>query len=129
MQFAFVDAIAWLENEKNVISRSVKLTRGRRRYIFFIILPWTIITQVFGIFTLSVADSFVKLVGVNVLLEGMIMFMYMTFFMLYDQRIRQIQEIREERKQKESIENNSDTQEEVQLEKDVVEANNASLTD
>ena len=100
MQYAFVDAIACLENEKHVISRSVKLTRGRRKYIFFIILPWAIVTQVFGILTLGAADSFVKLAGFNVLLEGLIMFMYMTFFMLYDQRIRQIQEIREERKQK-----------------------------
>ena len=101
MQYAFVDAIACLENEKHVISRSVKLTRGRRKYIFFIILPWAILTQVFGIVTLSAADSFIKLVGFNLLLEGFIMFMYMTFFMLYDQRIRQIQEIRTERQQKE----------------------------
>jgi len=109
MQYAFVDAIACLENEKHVISRSVKLTRGRRKYIFFIILPWAIVTQVFGILTLGAADSFVKLAGFNVLLEGLIMFMYMTFFMLYDQRIRQIQEIREERKQKALQEENNST--------------------
>ena len=57
-------------------------------------------TDPLGILTLGAADSFLKLAGFNVLLEGLIMFMYMTFFMLYDQRIRQIQEIREERKQK-----------------------------
>ena len=56
-------------------------------------------TQVFGILTLGAADSFVKLAGFNVLLEGLIMFMYMTFscFMIKDPSI---QEIREERKQK-----------------------------
>ena len=97
MQYAFVDSIASLEKEKHVISRSVKLTKGRRKSLFFLILPWAILTQLFGFLALYASDSILKLTAANMLLEGLIFMMYTCFFMLYDQRIKQIEELRAER--------------------------------
>ena len=104
MQYAFVDSIASLENEKHVISRSVKLTKGRRKSLFLLILPWAILTQLFGFLALYASDSIFKLTAANMLLEGLIFIMYTCFFMLYDQRIKQIEELRTERANQASAE-------------------------
>lgn len=45
LQYAFVDAIAVLEKEKWPLSRSKKLTKGRRRTLFLLVLPYVIIMQ------------------------------------------------------------------------------------
>lgn len=45
LQYAFVDSIAALEKEKWPLSRSKKLTRGRRRTLFLLVLPYVVIMQ------------------------------------------------------------------------------------
>lgn len=45
LQYAFVDAIASLEKEKWPLSRSKKLTKGRRRTLFLLVLPYVVIMQ------------------------------------------------------------------------------------
>ena len=106
-----------MEKEKHVISRSVKLTKGRRKSLFFLILPWAILTQLFGFLALYASDSIMKLTAANMLLEGLIFMMYTCFFMLYDQRIKQIEELRAERlaqqKEQQLEDNNEDLEETV----------------
>ncbi|MDP6931581.1 MAG: hypothetical protein QGG40_01635, partial [Myxococcota bacterium] len=46
LQYAFVDAVACLEDEKWPMARSTRLTRGRRRTLFFIFLPFLLLSQV-----------------------------------------------------------------------------------
>jgi len=48
LQYAFVDSIVCLENEKWPLSRSKKLTRGRRRRIFMVALVVLIVSQAMG---------------------------------------------------------------------------------
>ena len=121
MQYAFVDAIACLEKEKHIISRSVKLTKGRRKSLFFLILPWAVLTQLFGFLALYASDSILKLTAANMLLEGLIFVMYTCFFMLYDQRIKQIEELRAERlAQKAEQESNDLSDENLETVKEVV---------
>jgi len=45
LQYAFVDSIACFEEEKHPLSRSKRLTRGRRQSIFWLFFPWLIISQ------------------------------------------------------------------------------------
>lgn len=46
LQYAFVDPVASLEKEKWPLSRSKKLTRGRRRALFLLLLPYLVASQV-----------------------------------------------------------------------------------
>ena len=98
MQYAFVDSVACLEDEKYVISRSKKLTRGRRRSLFLLILPWAIGTQVIGLLAFGESSNLFSLTLAHMLIESVYFVMYLCFFMLYDQRIRLLEELRAERK-------------------------------
>ncbi len=97
MQYAFVDAVACLEDEKHVVTRSKRLTRGRRRSLFLLILPWALATQIIGLVALNMSESILGLMAVNMVLEGLYFLMYSCFFMLYDQRNQQIEERKAER--------------------------------
>ena len=46
LNYAFVDSICCIEDERWPLSRSTKLTRGRRQRIFFLFLPYFIYLQV-----------------------------------------------------------------------------------
>jgi hypothetical protein len=46
MNYAFVDSVCCIEDEPWPLSRSTKLTRGRRKRIFFLYLPYFIYGQV-----------------------------------------------------------------------------------
>ena len=46
LNYAFVDSICCIEDERWPLSRSTKLTRGRRQRIFFLFLPFFIYEQI-----------------------------------------------------------------------------------
>lgn len=109
MQFAFVDSVACLEEEKHVLTRSKRLTKGRRKSIFLVILPWIFFSQVFGILELYASTiSFGAVVISSILMECLLMLMMLAFFMLYDKRIQLLEEkiaARSKKKLKEAEEN------------------------
>jgi hypothetical protein len=88
LQYAFVDSVAALEQEKWPLSRSGKLTRGRRRAIFLVFLPFLLISQVIvfadfwalgvGGWALALMHAFEQLLG---------MYMAICFYLLYEGRI------------------------------------------
>jgi hypothetical protein len=109
MQFAFVDSVACLEEEKHVLTRSKRLTKGRRKSIFLVILPWIFFSQVFGILELYASTiNFGAVVITSILMECLLMLMMLAFFMLYDKRIQLLEEkiaARSKQKQKEAEKN------------------------
>jgi hypothetical protein len=46
LNYAFVDSICCIEDERWPLSRSTKLTRGRRQRIFFLFLPYFVYEQI-----------------------------------------------------------------------------------
>ena len=111
--YAFVDPILCLEKEPWPLARSKKLTRGRRRTIFLAFLPWLIFSQIvqalelFGVVSAKAADivvatgiqptdmSYMRFVdlgtligyaGLNTLLYGVLIWTYMCFYMVYEDR-------------------------------------------
>lgn len=88
MQFAFVESVACLEDEKHVLTRSKRLTKGRRKSIFLVILPWIFFSQIFGIIELYASTiSFAAIVMSAILMEGLLAMMLLAFYMLYHNRI------------------------------------------
>lgn len=89
MQYAFVDAIAALEDEPAPLSRSKKLTRGRRQSIFFLFLPWLLLSQVLIFADLwAVGQSAAALFGVKAIIFLLFFLMQIAFYLLYDERTR-----------------------------------------
>jgi hypothetical protein len=88
LQYAFVDAVASLEQEKWPLSRSGKLTRGRRRAIFLVFLPFLVISQVIvfaDFWALGVGGWALALMHAVEHLLGL--YMAICFYLLYEGRI------------------------------------------
>ena len=88
MQFAFVEPVACLEEEK-ACPFTVKATdQGKTKSIFLIILPWIIFSQVFGIVELYAATvGFGATVAACMVMETLLVCMQLAFFMLYHNRM------------------------------------------
>lgn len=104
--YAFVDPVLCLEKEKWPMARSKALTRGRRRTIFLVFLPWLIVSQVapfielFGyipkmVIATGVDPSNIKMIevgtqlgfmGLNTALYVVLIWTYMCFYMCYEDR-------------------------------------------
>lgn len=111
MQFAFVEPVACLEEEKHVLSRSKRLTKGRRKSIFLIILPWIVFSQVFGIVELYAATiGFGATVASCIVMETLLVCMQLAFFMLYHNRMVILEEKRAAREQKKAEEDDAEDQ-------------------
>jgi len=90
MQYAFVDAIACLEEEKSPLNRSKRLTRGRRKSIVLLFLPWLFLSQVIGFVDLwALSQSAWILIATKSAAVMVYFIMVVAFFMLYDERTRQ----------------------------------------
>ena len=94
MQYAFVDAIACLEKEKAVITRSRKMTRGLRGTMLGFILPWAGFSQLMGIIVFQFSGNFLTLSTANFVLEFFSFFIMCSFFMVYEYRTHQLVERR-----------------------------------
>ncbi|MFT4978210.1 MAG: hypothetical protein ACI8S6_004118 [Myxococcota bacterium] len=90
MQYAFVDSVACLEDEAAPLNRSKRLTRGRRRSVFFLFLPWLMLSQ-FIIFAdlWALGQSEFALFGVKATAFLIYFTMQVGFFFLYEERTRQ----------------------------------------
>jgi len=89
LQYAFVDSILCLEDEKWPLGRSTHLTKKRRGRIFALMLPWLLFTQVLGF-----AELYALGMGVQVLIGLMScayvlnIWVVMVFYTFYEDRTR-----------------------------------------
>lgn len=93
LQYAFVDSIVCLENERWPLKRSKKLTRGRRRRIFVVSLIILVFSQAAGFAELEAIDRGVPwLIGLMTLMYVLSFFVQVAFYMFYEDRTTPAQE-------------------------------------
>ena len=87
-QYAFVDSVAALESKKTwAMGRSKKLTRGRRRRIFMVLLPVLLVTQVMAFGDLwAIGQGGWALWLLHMGQHFMMMTMAIGFFLIYAER-------------------------------------------
>ena len=89
LQYAFVDAVACMEEEKSPLPRSKRLTRGRRKSLFLLALPWIALSQLLGFFQLWALSQSGLVMAAGDTIASMITFvMFVAFYLLYDERTR-----------------------------------------
>ena len=87
MQYAFVDSVASIEDEAGPLNRSKRLTRGRRRSVFLLFLPWLLLSQVMIFVDLwAMGQSHVHLFGVKSAAFLLYFMMQVSFYLLYHDR-------------------------------------------
>jgi len=87
LQYAFVDSILCLEDEKWPLARSTKLTRGRRIRIFAIVFGWLVVNQVVGFLELGFVEK--GLGALTGLMGGIYLlniFVMICFYLFYEDR-------------------------------------------
>ena len=87
LQYAFVDSVASMEDEKSVLNRSKRLTRSRRRTVFLLFLPWLLLSQGIVFVDLwALGQSPVHLFAVKTVSFIIYFVMQVSFFLLYNER-------------------------------------------
>jgi hypothetical protein len=87
LQYAFVDSILCLEDEKWPLARSTKLTRGRRRRIFAIVFVWLVVNQVVGFLELGFVEQGIgPLTGLMGGIYLLNIFVMICFYLFYEDR-------------------------------------------
>lgn len=99
MQFAFVDSVATLEQEKHVLSRSTRLTRTRRKTLVLLIVPYLLLGQGIQLMEFSYSSDLGSLMLINMTYEGLLVLLLSVFYSLYHERVSLIAE-RKSRKAK-----------------------------
>ena len=89
LQYAFVDSVACMEEEKKPLPRSKRLTKGRRKSLFLLAMPWILISQGLGFFQLWALSQSGLVMAAGDTVASMITFvMFVAFYLLYDERTR-----------------------------------------
>jgi len=89
LQYAFVDAVACIEEEKKPLPRSKRLTKGRRKSLFLLAMPWIILSQMLGFFQLWALSQSGLIMAAGDTVASLITFvMFVAFYLLYDERTR-----------------------------------------
>ena len=89
LQYAFVDAVACMEEEKSPLPRSKRLTKGRRKSLFLLTLPWIILSQGLGFFQLwALSESGLVMAAGDTLASAITFTMFVAFYLIYDERTR-----------------------------------------
>ena len=89
LQYAFVDSILCLEDEKWPLGRSTHLTRKRRGRIFALMLPWLLFTQVLGFAELyAIGMGIQVLIGLMTVAYILNIWVVMVFYTFYEDRTR-----------------------------------------
>jgi hypothetical protein len=89
LQYAFVDSILCLENEKWPLGRSTHLTKKRRGRIFALMLPWLLFTQVLGFAELyAIGMGIQVLVGLMTVAYILNIWVVIVFYTFYEDRTR-----------------------------------------
>lgn len=124
MQFAFVDSVATLEQEKHVLSRSTRLTRTRRQTLVFLIVPYLLMGQFIPLGELAYSANLGALMGINMAYETLLLILLSTFYSLYHERIILIAEKKSRKTAtKERAEESEDPKEEtIETHEDLEEA-------
>ena len=87
LQYAFVDSVLCLEDEKWPLERSSKLTKGRRGRIFALVFLWLIINQVIGFAELAAIQlGFPILALLMTATYVMNIWVSMVFYQFYEDR-------------------------------------------
>jgi hypothetical protein len=91
LQYAFVDSILCLEDEKWPLGRSTHLTKKRRGRIFALMLPWLLFTQVLGFAELyAIGMGIQVLVGLMTVAYILNIWVVMVFYTFYEDRTRKV---------------------------------------
>ena len=89
LQFAFVDAVASLEKEKWPLARSKKLTRGRRRTLFLLLLPYLVFSQAWTLVDLwALSQAPWLTVGTELVRQLYMFVLVVACYALYEDRTR-----------------------------------------
>ena len=112
MQFAFVDSVATLEQEKHVLSRSTRLTRTRRHTLVLLIVPYLLLGQFIQIGEFAYSSSMGALMLINMAYEGLLVLLLSTFYSLYHERISLIAEKKARKAAKKEASENDKAEEE-----------------
>jgi hypothetical protein len=87
LQYAFVDSILCLEDEKWPLERSSKLTKGRRGRIFALVFLWLVVNQVVGFAELAAIQmGFPTLVLLMSATYVVNIWVTMVFYQFYEDR-------------------------------------------
>ena len=89
LQYAFVDSILCLEEEKWPLGRSARLTKGRRRGLFALVFIWLVFTQVLGfaeLWALGMGTGY--LIGLMSAAYLLNIWVIMVFYTFYEDRTR-----------------------------------------
>ena len=83
LQYAFVDAVACMEEEKSPLPRSKRLTKGRRKSLFLLALPWIALSQLWAL-----SQSGLVMAAGDTVASMITFVMFVAFYLLYDERTR-----------------------------------------
>lgn len=86
LRYAFVDSVCCIEDEKWPLARSTKLTRGRRKRIFLIFLPYFIYIQVAMLAYLQVVADWYLLAGIHMLTYFVVYIFAVAMYVMYEER-------------------------------------------
>jgi hypothetical protein len=87
LNYAFVDSVCCIEDERWPLSRSTKLTRGRRKRIFFLFLPYFVYEQVSMIGYLKLVKIGWYYVAAMHFATYAVVFLYATImYIMYEER-------------------------------------------
>jgi hypothetical protein len=89
LQYAFVDSILCLEDEKQPLARSSRLTKGRRRGLFILAFIWLALNQILGfaqLWALGQASGTMYLIGMMSGAYLINIWMIMVFYTYYEDR-------------------------------------------
>ena len=108
MQYAFVDSVAAMENQKHVLTRSKKLTRPRRKSLLLLIIPYVLLGQAVQFIELFSAHDPLRLFLINFGFEAALFIMLCSFYMIYHERTTLIAQRRAEKKAKQESQSNQE---------------------
>ena len=97
MQYAFVDAVATVEKEKHVLTRSKRLTKSRRKSLVILIIPFVLLGQGMQFVDFIYSSDLTALIGFHSLYEGLFLLILSTFYMLYHERVELIEQTKARR--------------------------------
>jgi hypothetical protein len=87
LNYAFVDSVCCIEDERWPLSRSTKLTRGRRQRIFFLFLPLLLYGQVSVIAYLQLVKvGWVQVAALHFATYGLFFLYAILMYVMYEER-------------------------------------------
>jgi hypothetical protein len=90
LNYAFVDSVCCVEDERWPLSRSTKLTRGRRKRIFLLFLPYFVYEQISMIGYLKLVKiGWVYVAGMHFATYAVVFLYAITMYVMYEEKTSQ----------------------------------------